>query len=257
MTGKRLLVGTGVSALLALGPAFALAQGAPEGFGVGEQWSIYHASRWTEAQDTGNPGYSYGYLAPTSFPNYFWVQLDLPIGAAVHEIRWIYFDDTATGRWSFSATGWESGDAPYSPQGRSYGLVAPQASAVPGYDDDLTLTIDPPMPITAWADLNEDGESHWTSQSLWLLAAGEPGDEDHLAFYGAAVRWSRNVSPAPATATFGDVPTTHWAFQFVEALAASGVVGGCGSGDYCPNAPVTRGQMAVYLAASLGMHWPQ
>ena len=34
------------------------------------------------------------------------------------------------------------------------------------------------------------------------------------------------VSPAPAAATFSDVPTSHGFFRFVEALAASGITGG-------------------------------
>lgn len=65
------------------------------------------------------------------------------------------------------------------------------------------------------------------------------------------------MSPAPATATFpNDVPTTHAFFRFVEALAASGVTGGCGPRSYCPDAAVTRGQMAVFLATALGLHFP-
>jgi hypothetical protein len=64
------------------------------------------------------------------------------------------------------------------------------------------------------------------------------------------------VSPAPAVATFpGDVPTTHPFFRFVEALAATGITGGCGAGLYCPDAAVTRGQMAVFLATALGLHF--
>ncbi|MEW6335821.1 MAG: S-layer homology domain-containing protein, partial [Acidobacteriota bacterium] len=43
------------------------------------------------------------------------------------------------------------------------------------------------------------------------------------------------VSPAPGTATFADVPTSHPFFQYVEALAASGITAGCGGGNYCPN----------------------
>ncbi len=74
---------------------------------------------------------------------------------------------------------------------------------------------------------------------------------------GAVVRWRRSVSPAPDTATFGDVPTDHPLFQFVEALAASGITAGCGSGNFCPNNPLTRGQMAVFLSIALGLHWPQ
>jgi len=69
------------------------------------------------------------------------------------------------------------------------------------------------------------------------------------------VHWKRQVSPAPATATFNDVPTGHWAFQFIEALADSGITGGCGGGNYCPDSPITRGEMAVFLSAALGLHF--
>ncbi len=34
---------------------------------------------------------------------------------------------------------------------------------------------------------------------------------------------------------------------WIEALAAEGITGGCGGGNYCPNNPVTRQQMAVFL----------
>ncbi len=79
---------------------------------------------------------------------------------------------------------------------------------------------------------------------------------DRSAQLGAVVlRWQRQVSPAPATATFSDVPTTHPYFRFVEALATAGITGGCGGGLYCPNNPVTRGQMAVFLASALGLYW--
>jgi hypothetical protein len=70
------------------------------------------------------------------------------------------------------------------------------------------------------------------------------------------VWWRRSVSPAPEVATFNDVPTSHVFFQFIEALAASGITGGCGGGNYCPDTPVTRGQMAVFLAKALGLHLP-
>jgi hypothetical protein len=68
--------------------------------------------------------------------------------------------------------------------------------------------------------------------------------------------WRRAVSPAPGAATFNDVPTDHPFFQFVEALSASGITGGCGNNNYCPDAPLTRGQMAVFLSKALGLHWP-
>jgi hypothetical protein len=69
------------------------------------------------------------------------------------------------------------------------------------------------------------------------------------------IRWRRQVSPAPSLATFNDVPTSDSAFQFIEALAASGITAGCGGGNYCPDSPLTRRQMAVFLAKALGLHW--
>jgi S-layer homology domain len=75
-------------------------------------------------------------------------------------------------------------------------------------------------------------------------------------FGGVEVWWHRTVSPAPAVATFADVPTSHVFFQFVEALAASGITGGCGGGNFCPDAPITRGQMAAFLSKALGLHFP-
>ena len=72
---------------------------------------------------------------------------------------------------------------------------------------------------------------------------------------GVRISWHRQVSPAPAAATFGDVPASDGAFQFIEALVAAGVTSGCGGGNYCPDAPLTRRQMAVFLSKALGLHW--
>lgn len=76
-----------------------------------------------------------------------------------------------------------------------------------------------------------------------------------VRFTGVRLYYLLQVSPAPGSATFGDVPTSSPQFQFVEALVAAGITAGCGGGNYCPNNPVTRGQMAVFLAKALGLHW--
>ena len=47
--------------------------------------------------------------------------------------------------------------------------------------------------------------------------------------------------------TFSDVPPNHPFWTWIEALFAAGITGGCGGGNYCPDDPVTRGQMAVFL----------
>jgi hypothetical protein len=87
---------------------------------------------------------------------------------------------------------------------------------------------------------------------IWTAAASNP----NLTFRGCRFFWNRQVTPAPAAASFTDVPTTHPQFRFVEAMVAAGITGGCGTGIFCPDANLTRGQMAVFLSAALGLHWP-
>jgi hypothetical protein len=80
--------------------------------------------------------------------------------------------------------------------------------------------------------------------------------DGNVQFAAVRVFYQRQVSPGPATATFGDVPTTHSQFKFIEALVAAGITGGCGNGNFCPDQLVKRGQMAVFLATALGLHYP-
>jgi hypothetical protein len=76
-----------------------------------------------------------------------------------------------------------------------------------------------------------------------------------VAISGAIVRYFLQVSPDPPGATFLDVPAGHPQHQFIEALVAAGITAGCGSGNFCPNAPLTRGQMAVFLSKALGLQF--
>ena len=71
------------------------------------------------------------------------------------------------------------------------------------------------------------------------------------------VWWRTEVSAAPDTPTFNDVPITDFGYQYIEALAASGITGGCGGGNFCPDATVTRRQMAIFLAKALGLSHTQ
>jgi hypothetical protein len=59
--------------------------------------------------------------------------------------------------------------------------------------------------------------------------------------------------PACVTATFSDVPCSSGFAPWVEELVNRGITAGCGGGLYCPNAAVTRGQMAVFLTATFGL----
>jgi hypothetical protein len=54
-------------------------------------------------------------------------------------------------------------------------------------------------------------------------------------------------TPPPCVGTFPDVPCPSTFANWIEALAAEGITGGCGNGNYCPQNPVRRDQMAVFL----------
>jgi len=55
---------------------------------------------------------------------------------------------------------------------------------------------------------------------------------------------------SPCTGRFADVPIDHPFCGFIERLAQDGITGGCGPNLFCPDDPVTRGQMAVFLVAA-------
>jgi hypothetical protein len=81
-------------------------------------------------------------------------------------------------------------------------------------------------------------------------------DDGSQAIAGVNLFYRLQVSPAPPTSDFNDVPTSSPQFPFIEALYGAGITAGCGGGNFCPDTPLTRGQMAVFLAKALGLQWP-
>jgi S-layer homology domain len=90
----------------------------------------------------------------------------------------------------------------------------------------------------------------------YLLEVEQAPSPNFEYFGWVEIWWHRSVSPPPASPTFGDVPTTDLGYSYVEAMAASKITGGCGGGNFCPDANLTRRQMAIFLAKALGLHWP-
>jgi hypothetical protein len=56
----------------------------------------------------------------------------------------------------------------------------------------------------------------------------------------------------PTNPYFTDVPSSHWAFKFIQKMRELGITGGCTATTYCPNNPVTRKEMAVFITVALG-----
>ena len=78
-----------------------------------------------------------------------------------------------------------------------------------------------------------------------------------IRFSAVRLYYQLQVSPAPAVASFDDVPTGHPFFSVIEALVAAGITTGCSAAPplYCPDGVVTRKQMAAFIARALGLHF--
>jgi hypothetical protein len=137
------------------------------------------------------------------------------------------------------------------PGSKQIGEFVGSASAVGyrRYCADFTETIRSRVDVDA--DGIPDPVTYYVRATLMQSAPMQP-----LGIGGAQITWRRQVSPPPPAPTYGDVPDSHPFRAFIEALAASGVTGGCGNGNYCPDATLERGQMAVFLSKALGLHWP-
>ena len=79
----------------------------------------------------------------------------------------------------------------------------------------------------------------------------EPTKREQMAVFLLAAKNGLCYTPPPCSGTFGDVACPSTFAAWIEALAAAGISSGCGNGNYCPQSPVTREQMAVFLLTTL------
>ena len=68
-----------------------------------------------------------------------------------------------------------------------------------------------------------------------------------MAVFLLRAKYGVCYQPPPCAGIFSDVPCSSNFAPWIEALAAEGITGGCGAGVYCPQNPVRRDQMAVFL----------
>jgi hypothetical protein len=197
-----------------------------------------------------------GYIGPDSDSDsgYLWAPVTLPSGA---KVCWMnaFVQDTNSGAnanvsvYLYRTTG-GAGSSPgvellastQSSGSAGYGYI--HAAVAPDYIGQPACHT-----ISNYASTDANGGQYFVEVFF--------GDTTGLAIRGVELRWQRQISPAPATATFTDVPTTHLFFQQVEAMKASGITTGINATTFGPDQNVTRGQMAAFLARALGLHWEQ
>ena len=206
-----------------------------ESFGLDYQYTWIPACNFIPASSNVAYSRSNAYIFVTGGTDYyFWAGVNLPSGAYLSTISLYYYDNSggAMSSYFYRSTGYTT-----------YSLLNSFiSSGTPGY---ATGSMSPNTTI-------QNGNS---SYYLYVGLSGAAGT--NLRFMGARLYWKRQISPAPGSATFNDVGTGHWAFQSVEALAASGITQGCPDGPnlFCPDKPVSRAAMAAFLARALGLHW--
>jgi hypothetical protein len=121
-------------------------------------------------------------------------------------------------------------------------------------------TVPPPGGTTRFADV--PATHPFFTQIEAIAAAGITGGCTAITFcpdnpvtrgeMAVFIETSLGGVPAACAGTFADVTAANPFCGFIELLAAGGITGGCGAGNFCPNDPITRGQMAVFIETALG-----
>jgi len=76
---------------------------------------------------------------------------------------------------------------------------------------------------------------------------------DQMAVFLLKGKYGSSFTPPPCAGVFGDVACPSTFANWIEQLAAEGVTGGCGNGNYCPLDNNTRGQMAAFLVKAMNL----
>jgi hypothetical protein len=198
-----------------------------------------------------------GYLYRTGGGNTtFWAPLHLPPGALISGLCFSGYDAAGTDL-TYDFAEYEMAGPNQSPG--FHVILSTQSSG--GWDPSSTgygrkcHSLAPNHTVRVYGDFNGDLVAGPLVQRL-VFDLPE-ADSDHR-LGSVEVQWRRSVSPAPPSASYTDVPVGHPQRQYVEALRAAGITSGCAASParFCPDLPVTRGQMAVFLAKALGLHWP-
>jgi hypothetical protein len=252
-------------AVASLTVASAHAQDGPEHFGGIDGTTTIPAVSFMGLPGPDNQGFSnYAYPGHPGGQRSGQAPLQLPNGSEITQLCFIGNDTAWHGFVQLDLVGWEYPRIGTPTPTAARTLATATSGTPPGAMPGLSTFCAPltsPIVIKSFGDVDANGVSGWTAYALrgtivWFPMGGVEPLISAEAFGAAVVVWRRTVSPAPAVATFTDVPTWHQQFRHVEALVASGITGGCAPGRFCPDAGITRGQFAVFLSVALGLHYP-
>jgi CSLREA domain-containing protein len=79
------------------------------------------------------------------------------------------------------------------------------------------------------------------------FCVSNPVTRAQMAVFLLKAEHGASYVPPACTQVFDDVPCPSQFADWIEQLAAEGITAGCGGDNYCPDNPVRRDQMAVFL----------
>ena len=80
-----------------------------------------------------------------------------------------------------------------------------------------------------------------------------PVRRDQMAAFLLKAKHGSSYVPPACSGDFGDVACPSLFADWIEQLAAEGITGGCGGGNYCPLTNANRGQMAAFLVNTFSL----
>lgn len=90
-----------------------------------------------------------------------------------------------------------------------------------------------------------------TGCSATQFCPNDPVTRSQMAAFIIRARYETTPYTYPGTPYFTDVPANSLFFPFIQKMAQTGITAGCAPNLYCPEATLTRGQMAVFIATGL------
>lgn len=126
-----------------------------------------------------------------------------------------------------------------------------------------TLAYPPPLEDRTYADVTPD---HWGVCYIKAIhdaqltggcgqgnycPAGMVTREQMAAFLIRAIEDEPAENDCGGGSPFLDVDAVAWSCPYIKRLSERDITGGCGNGNYCPKAFVTREQMAAFIIRAL------
>jgi len=115
-------------------------------------------------------------------------------------------------------------------------------------------------PVSHWAadwveQFYADGITSGCSTNPMMYCPDDLVTRAQMAVFLLRSMYGNGYTPPSAAGIFDDVPVTHWAADWIEALHDEGITGGCSTNPplYCPDDVVNRAQMAVFIVRAFDL----